>query len=424
MPQVMQAEKPHGQKWIDTPSHGHMEEIDELFKETTSNEQKNRRTNELLGAFALCHKAKKLGNRFSAQRRWMTRVYEKRLDTIEQKRGFLRNLASVATFYREAWYMEEVDTLHHIRGLDDHPQGALGSFLVQYLKSANSKLSAPILAWFYSHTLARRERVGEFIEASKACAAFFTLWRSANSTSGLDNAYRLFFKGNNWTATPDRVSSEFLKTYFIEALNKKGITSKDAWVKASTRFLLYTEVKALCRFVLFLASHDRVPDDANPGLTAKGNKGVCRLLELSRWVQKDCKTLEHIAPQNPRSGHQWDPRIYSENKVHDIGNLLLLPRDINSLVDNRRWPVKFLHYSHVGARSQNKITELRKAAKNNDIQLRRKAINALTRASYNCAVEPILTVGINGPWDARMIDRRTNHIKEIAWDILTRWLKV
>ena len=423
LPQVMQAEMADGNKWRDTPSYRHIEEIDELFKETTSNQQKNQRTNELLGAFALCYEGEKLGNKFSGQRRWMTRIYEKKLQTIGHKRYFLANLARVATFYHVAWYMEEVDTPFYIRGLEGHSDGELASLLVQYLKAANSKLSAPVLAWYYSHTVANGIRIDDFVAAAKACAAFFTLWRSANSTSGLDNVYRKFFVKNNWEDPPDSISTDSLKKHFWNALTVKGITTKGSWIKASDRFLLYTEVRALCRFVLFLTGHDREPDNANPGLTIPGNTNLCSLLNLSSWLAKDFKTLEHVAPQRQRPGDSWDKRIYADNKVHVIGNLILLPRDINRLVTNRSWAVKFVHYSHVGGRSQGEIKELRKIAKNRAIQISKKATNILTKTSYSCAVSPILKIGINGPWNARMIDRRTRHIKELAWDILVKWLK-
>ena len=74
LPQVMQAETAAGNDWPKTVSRKFMDETLELFEVTTTNEQKNRRTNDLLGAFALCYEGQKLGNKFSEQRRWMTRV--------------------------------------------------------------------------------------------------------------------------------------------------------------------------------------------------------------------------------------------------------------------------------------------------------------------------------------------------------------
>ena len=430
LPQVMQAEQGIGNNWVETPSSGHMEDIDKLFEAATSNEQKNRRTNELLSAFSLCYKGKKLGNKFSAQRRWMTSTYANYLQTIEEKRKFLSSLAQVANFFHAAWYMEELDSPFHIKGLEDHPDGEIASFLVQYLKDANSRLSAPILARFYSQSV-EQGCMGEFVEATKACAAFFTIWRSASSTSGLDEIYRKFFRGSDrpvkvgkhsWKAHPREISSKSLKQYFLEVLKNKKIDEKDAWVTESERFLIYTELRTICRFVLFLAGHDQVSDDSNPGLTTQGTKGTCPLLKLESWKATEFKSLEHVAPQNPPARHKWDKKIYSENKVNEVGNLILLPIDINKHVNNKEWAVKFLHYSHVGVRVKEKIKDLEEESKNKGIVLSKKATKTLSEAKYNCAVGPILKLGIEGPWNTDIIDRRTQQIKEIAWEKIISWL--
>lgn len=433
LPQVMQAEKAAANEWEKTPSREHMDDIDKLFDAATSNEQKSRRTNELLGTFALCHDGEKLGNKFSAQRRWMTRVYEKNLPTIQEKRAFLGNVARVSNFYYAPWYMEDVDKPNCIKGLEDHEQGEFASLLVQYLKDANSKLSAPILARFYSQMLDDKASADEFVEAAKACAAFFTLWRSANSTSGLDEIYRRFFKGSkapvevdehSWKGHPTAIGSNNLKEYFQGLLDHKGIDEKDAWIEASQRFLLYTEMKAICRFVLFVAGHDRVPDAANPGLSAPGKDGVCPLLNLSRWRSKDHKSLEHVAPRAPPENHNWDAAIYTGGKVHEVGNLMLLPTDINKFVDNKDWAVKFLHYCHVGVQKKEEIEQLSKEAETKGIVLSKKAVEVLSATKYNCVVGPMLELGEQGPWDAGLIDRRTRQLKVLAWETLSSWLQV
>ncbi|MBZ0259259.1 MAG: DUF262 domain-containing HNH endonuclease family protein [Hyphomicrobiales bacterium] len=431
LPQVMQAEQAAGQGWVKTPSRQYMDEIGELFEVTTTNEQKAQRTNELLGTFALCYEGEKLGNKFSAQRRWITGVYEKRLKTIDEKRDFLGQLSRVSNFYFDAWYMAEPKVPFQIVGLDAHPQGEFTSLLVQYLRDASSKLSAPILARFYSQALDGTGTFDEFVEAVKACAAFFTLWRSSNSTSGLDDSYRKFFSGssssvkvapNNWIKNPNPLKSSDLKSYFSDVLEDGKVRKKDLWISASERFLIYSELKTICRFVLFVAAHNRAPDPATPGLTVAGTQAVCPLLVLSRWNAKDHKSLEHVAPQNPPQGHNWDATIYTENLVHQIGNLLLLPVDINKFVDNKEWAVKYLHYGHVGARTKQEIEKLSATAKASGVTLSKKAITVLEQTKYSCAVEPVLQLGATGNWDAALIKNRTKQMKEVTWDVLDQWL--
>ena len=426
LPQVVRAEKEAGNdEWKTTQSFEYMEEIDEFFKPATSNEQKNSRTNELLGAFARCYegKEKPLGNKFSIQRQWMTDFYEKKLPTLEEKHKFLDHLARVAKFFHGAWHMEDIPNC--IRGLEKHDEKDLISFLVRYLKDAKSDLSAPILARFYSQALADKQYFNEFTEAVKACAAFFTLWRAAKSTSGLPDIYRRFSRKTSVVdGQYELISAKILKQYFLEILKKREIAEMDKWITESGRFLLYIELKTVCRFVLFLAGHDRVPDNNNKGLTRLGNKGVCPLLNINQWIAKDYKSLEHIAPANPPSNSNWEPGIYVGNKVHEVGNLLLLPMDINNSVDSKNWKVKFLHYSHVGTRGKEEVDKIRYDAKKEGVNLSNKAIKELSLAQYGCVVEPILNLGMEeGSWNAEIIDRRTRQIKEIAWKKLMSWLE-
>ena len=167
LPQVMQAESAAGNQWETTPSCEYMDEIQELFEVTTTNEQKNRRTNELLGTVALSYEGLKLGNKFSEQRRWMTRVYGEQASSIDDKRKFIEKLARSAKFFYYAWYMEEMTTPHKINGLNRHSNGEFASLLIRYLRDANSRLSAPILARFYGQLLDGQTTKDEFIECAK-----------------------------------------------------------------------------------------------------------------------------------------------------------------------------------------------------------------------------------------------------------------
>lgn len=432
LPQVMQAETSAGNDWQRTPSREFMDETQELFQATTTNEKKNRRTNELLRAFALCYDGTKLGNKFSEQRRWMTRSYEKSLTSLDDRRDFVKKLARTANFFFFAWYFEEMTDPSYINGLEDlDEEGRLASLLVRYLGDAHSRLSAPILARFYSQALEGEATFCEFVESAKACAAFFTLWRSANSTAGLDDIYRRYFKGSeamalnkhSWIGHPGPVTARTLKAYFRDILMNKGIVNCDTWVSASERFLLYTELKTVCRFVLFVAGHDRIADAKCPGLTKAGNRGSCKLLELERWLSKDHRSLEHVAPRSPPSGHQWDLDIYGQDLVHEIGNLILLPVDLNRFADNKNWKVKYLYYSHVGVRDQENLAELKETARKAGIVLSKKATDKLSKAEYNCAVEPILTLEEAGNWDTNLVRERTRQIKELAWEKLFAWLQ-
>ena len=239
-----------------------------------------------------------------------------------------------------------------------------------------------------------------------------------------------FFKGSNgpvvvdkynWKDHPGAVSSNVLKRYLLEILKRKEVYRKDEWISASERYLVYTEIKSVCRFVLFVAGHDRTIDRSNPGLTLPATPNFCTLLNLDSWNAKAYSSLEHVAPQSPPTGHCWDPKIYDENRVHDVGNLVLLPTDINRLVASKGWEEKYLYYCHVG-RSQDEIDRLRTQANRMGINLSRRATRILSQAEYSCAVEPILSLKEDGKWNSKMIKRRTVQTKEVAWETLSSWL--
>ena len=431
VPEVM-ATQPHDVRWQDTAAKGFLDDVEELFEQTTSNQQKNRRTNELLRATRLCFDGEKLGNGFSAQHKWLREVY-RQLPDRDQRNQFLNRLARVSSFFYTAWHMDDENIPHRIRAIESHPEAPLTSMLVQYLRNASSDLSAPVLARFFSQISEDDSLVAEFVEAVKACAAFFTLWRSARSTAGLDDMYRRFFRGSqsqvavsahSWQAGTERILSSNLKGYFSDVLSHRGILDRESWIEATERSLVYSDVKTVCKFVLFLAGHDRVPNRQQPGLTSAGTNGVCSLLDLGMWRSSDLRSLEHVAPQSPPEGNAWDPRIYSESKVHDVGNLLLLPSDINNLVDNKSWAAKYLHYCHIGARSQDDLDRLVVQARTRGVVLSRKAIQKLSTVQYNCVVEPVLSLGIDGLWDSEFLDLRTRQIKELAWERLNSWLTV
>ena len=220
------------------------------------------------------------------------------------------------------------------------------------------------------------------------------------------------------------MSAAILRDYLSAALVEAGIGSKDGWGQAAKRALQYTEVQKICRFVLFVSGHDRVADEAVPGLTKPGTKNVFPMLSRKRWAAVDHKPLEHIAPRRAASDQDWDPSIYTDSKVHEIGNLLLVPPKVNSNLSNKQWQVKYLHYAHIGKRGTEEVNALKAEADSRGIVLSQQAVNALAHANYSGAVEPVLTVGIDGQWNTDMIDRRSAQIRDIAWDTLSSWLNL
>jgi hypothetical protein len=69
-------------------------------------EARQKATSELLVPFALAETSEKLQKRLNNQRRYLREEYDA-LDTIEEKRDFVKSLANLASFMRTAWDSEE-----------------------------------------------------------------------------------------------------------------------------------------------------------------------------------------------------------------------------------------------------------------------------------------------------------------------------
>ena len=436
-PQVIKVEENNNNNidWDKSMASKHLARIDKLIEVTKTNEQKNKRTNDLLSAFALRFEGHKLSNKFSEQRKWLTEVYEDKLPTYDNKLQGLGMLANTADFYYYSWYMDDDSKSDYVEKLGEHKDKALASLLIQYLRNANSRLSAPILSHYFRNVDEDQGNIDEFVQSVKACAAFFTLWRSAVfSTSGLDDIYRSYFKNyfnqakksNNKNIVQFKPGTAMnLRSHFLDALKNKGIEEKGKWITVAKKNLLYTELKTVCRFMLFLAGHDRKRSDSvdMKGLSEEGINGICPLLTLNAWKSYNNKSIEHVAPQKPPEGHAWDKTIYTSEIQHQVGNLILLPSTLNNFAGNNEWAVKFVYYSLVGNANNETYDILKKELEEKEIKLSKRAINNLINTIvYSCSVAPILSLEDNGKWNAAFINKRTDQILNIAGDKLFNWL--
>ena len=66
--------------------------------------------------------------------------------------------------------------------------------------------------------------------------------------------------------------------------------------------------------------------------------------------------------------------------MHQIGNLMLLPLDLNKFADNKDWTEKYLYYCHVGERNKEELDKLTAAAQKEGVVLSKKATTTLSKA--------------------------------------------
>lgn len=289
-------------------------------------------------------------------------------------------------------------------------------------------MAIPVLATFYRDIYAHKDyAIEKFIAATKAVASFYILWRSTNSNAGLDNVYRDYFKaeGRVWKYETG-ASIEDLKSHFKLALAGKGVNGdKDEWKKLAAQKLNYDEVSTLCKLILMMSFHDTISDesDGNYGLMKTSRTGVSPYMTLEKWNGDDIKTIEHIAPQT--NDGNWDATIYDIEKplVHSLGNLTLLPQDINSSVGNKGWKEKYLYYLCISTKDQDVLNEIHEKAKGMGVVLNSNTVELMKECTYNSHISPVISAyEHNVEWNAALIQKRTDRILDIAWDFFHGWL--
>lgn len=111
------------------------------------------------------------------------------------------------------------------------------------------------------------------------------------------------------------------------------------WISRVTVQQLYQSSKQLARFVLLAAHEDRIADQANPGLIERGVARAFTCLTPAAW--RADYSVEHIAPQSLATGDtSYEHAIYDQGLPDRLGNLTLMPEDLNQFVGNRTWPFK------------------------------------------------------------------------------------
>ncbi len=405
--------------------------VDELLDTVTSDAKKSRFTNEFLTSLALTVSGYKLSSQFSAQRRWLNSTYTS-YDTAEGKALFIRWMGQHARYYINV--QEHKPQSGAYSGLEPIPDELMNLvfLLVKYLQDSGHRMANTILSRFYSEVLSEKENSAVFFcDAVKAIAAFYTLWRAADTNAGLDNVYRVLLKGDadkgipsfSWTGDASEMTVANLKAYLKGELAKKSLGAKEDWLKKAKGNLRYDKAKYICRFALLIAAHDTIADESCPGLMKIGTQGCHPCMDVKYWDDAGLSDIEHIAPSKPRENTGWDANIYSEEVNNTVGNLTLLPEEINESASNKGWLEKYYYYKHLSETDVDKVKKLAEDARKAGITLKDSVITCLRHATHNEHIVPIVNVGKDGKWDAALIQRRSERICEILWKRVSPWLE-
>lgn len=414
-----------------TPSDEYFSKVDTLIGIEGPAARKNKLTDEYLVAFALSYDGYALSTQFSLQRRYLNDKF-RACETSADREEFLRRMGDLATYWNEVIGFQPNNNLA-VAGLEGipHELKSISGLCVLFLRDSGHKMAHTILSRFYSRVLRKKdiESAKEFAYATMAVAAFYALWRAAKSNSGLDDVYRKLLKSGDhlqnidamcWVKGDPALSLENLKKYLLSAL--VDLANKDTWLQKAKQNLRFDLTKSVSKFALFVSAHDTIVDAANPGLMKIAQAGVRPCLDAGTWSSADFKTIEHIAPvKNPGS---WDARLYdASERFHSIGNLTLLPGDINSSAGNQPWKIKSIYFRHLAESDPSKLAVLQEEARQSGVELQAHTIDLLKNSSYKHHIESIISVPTDSSWDWDLVEARSTRICEIFWDRVIVWLK-
>lgn len=406
-------------KFKDSTSEKFFKKIEDFLSDATSAQQKNKRTNDYLTSFFVAHDGRTISNHFSYQRKVLNDVYTN-FPLFEEKELFIVKMGNYAEFYQKwnNYYGEENTPFPLIGSTED---AYLASMLILFLKASNHKMAITVLAKIYSYVINEEEgAIHDFIEITKAVGAYFFLWRSTYPNTGLDATYRDLFK----SMIDKKMSVDDIKKYFSSQLDKKGISTKETWINRAKDYFRYNKAgKDVTRLALLIAAHDTIPDSDNIGMIKKGRTDCAKYLSLDKWLSADLKTVEHIAPQTDND-KQWDPTLYDTHiePFQSLGNLTLLPQDLNSSAGNKGWKEKILYYQCVAEKDPDKISAIVAKANELDIVINPSTIELLQNCNYNDHLASISAMSIADSWNTDFVNKRTDKLLDIIWDRVSTWI--
>jgi len=406
-------------------------EIIKNIEENIGDAKREAITADLLVTFLLGETGEKQAKKLDIQRKKIRAAYDKATNPTNDRVGnaFLTYLMDTSSLMRSAWWKKGDASVNGLVGTD----GDQARLALLFMQDARHQIALSPLSRFYSEALARGHH-SDFIEACKACAAFFCLWRAAHeSTSGIDAEYRKLMSdglpnersGLGEEIAPfarslstDTLAAADLKTAFRWLLSNAGYGTKELWVSRLGNRPIFA-ARNVAKLLLLAAAHNALPDTTQPGLIKKAalTEDNRNMLTPSRWLTDDYSTVEHIAPQT--FSNHWSTNIYENpDSISLIGNLTLLPSGLNSSAGNSAWERKKKLYrlfvTQDDQEAANLISQLQQSNNKSRIEEIRMHASYLTMLESLASFDDI--------WNLEMIKLRTKNLASLAWDELSTWL--
>lgn len=398
-------------------------------------DERQKRSADLLVAFALAELGEKRSKNLADQRRFMREAFDSYSDR-KQQQEFIRHLAELSRFFDSVWV--NGSDKPKVDGLQLPEPAAL---CLRFLVDFGHTITAPLLAQYAADVgtqkdaADRKKALSTFCEVVQAVTAFTVLWRSSRSTTDrIDEVYRSLMgegslehgvpalargkRADGPLPTVQAVQAALVSRLQADRKSKKhgaNIAGKAEWIEKTVAQPLWEVNTTLARFVLLVAFHD-VVEGADGHLT-RGKAGSNPTLTLDAWVGDQFTSIEHIAPRSKAKG--WSQDLYQDEEFERLGNLTLVPTRCNSSLSDRPWDQKRSLFAALSAKTENEAKTILKTMADAGIDVTEVAGN-LYAGQYLPHVHAIGNV--KGEWNLDAVNARGRELADLVWQRLAPWI--
>jgi hypothetical protein len=411
-----------------------IDQASSYLKKATKAEDRQKRSAELLVAFALAERGDKRSKNLAEQRRFMRDTFEACKDKTE-KLSFIKHLADLSCFFDLAW----TDGTER-PNIDGVAIGDPAALCIRFLVDLAHTITAPLLAQYAAEVTAAKNdseacafAVSQFESVAMAVTAFTVLWRGSRTTTDrIDQVYRdLMSKGDPdlgigglarglrkgaplpTAATIQSILASKLKAE--RASGGGGIPGKQGWIDKAVIQPIYDVNVTLARFLLLVAFHDSV--DTDQGALVAGKKDSHPTLTFDAWIGDRYSSVEHIAPQSRSKA--WAADLYQDDEFERLGNLTLLPLNANQSLGDRPWDHKRSLFGALAAQTPEEANLILEQLKSSGVDLSKIAGN-IHSGKFLPHVRALSK--LSGEWNVAEVDARGRLLADLAWRRLAPWL--
>ena len=406
---------------------------DNVLEPYDAPDQRQKETKELVTGFALYYVGEKLGSDLKDQRNTL-RAYFTRAEQQDPDvaRKIVRELGRMAQYRRQFWDKRAIDSIVGQQSQSEEYEDM--KLCLRFIADSNTSTVIPILARYWIE-FDEMDTGQYFLQAVKAVTAFLVLRRAiTGGTARIDSDFRRVMwpgigpSGNPLCLGPSMTNQildiDDLKSGMRALLSapRLAVSDKNTWINRAREIPLGDEgSRAVCRFLLFAASHNARVDANQPGLLEA--EGVIATDELkffthSTWIAQRYATLEHVAPAAVSDG--WDPNIYARLATrHTLGNLVLLPERENQSIGNAPWEKKKLFYRALVAKTEPERESAIQLAQQQGLRFGNRTLRLIKNQNRLHMLDPIAEVE---DWTVDLIEVRTDNVLSLAWDRIAPWL--